>query len=538
MVQHRPKVSPLLLLGILLIFFLVYFFIYNWPNLRKSFASVSVNIPVKQAVVYVAPKFGTSGGLLTASDIASKMQLVIYARNQMNGNLSGYLSAGYKGDALIYLLEDEIYGPSGLSSIASQSYLCTSAQKQVNVNSNNATMDTGDFCEIHDAIISHTALPDYPDIFPTENWFLHKSDGSRYVKSSGSSTIYRPNPGDANWREYFSRRALRELVNSDPNHPAVAGSMGLFIDNVDLSWTKVLSDGGAPKEYSSSNAYTNATVGFVSYVHSKLHSGVHNFPVWGNMISDPNTGTSWNIYSPSLEGGMAESFGLSYGGGPHSLQSTINELAQAESWISSGKDFLAVIQGNSSQAYNKYTLGLVLLVTDGVHASYKYANNSGSYGEYYEFPELNLALGAPLEAKRKMSDIPLVYARNFRCGSISVDLTNHTASFSTASCSGATNPPTPTLTLPPTPTHTPTPTTSHTPTPSPASTHTPTPLPTASSLIKVGDVNGDGLVNIVDIGIMIDNYGSSHPANPKADINKDNIVNIVDIGIVIDNYGK
>jgi hypothetical protein len=62
----------------------------------------------------------------------------------------------------------------------------------------------------------------------------------------------------------------------------------------------------------------------------------------------------------------------------------------------------------------------------------------------------------------------------------------------------------------------------------------PTPTPGA----KTGDINSDGRVDIVDIGIIIDNYGKSPIPNPKADVNKDGRVDIVDIGIVIDSYGK
>jgi hypothetical protein len=50
-----------------------------------------------------------------------------------------------------------------------------------------------------------------------------------------------------------------------------------------------------------------------------------------------------------------------------------------------------------------------------------------------------------------------------------------------------------------------------------------------------GDVSNDGKVDIIDIGVIIDNYGST---NAVADVNGDGIVNIVDIGILIDNYGK
>jgi lysophospholipase L1-like esterase len=55
---------------------------------------------------------------------------------------------------------------------------------------------------------------------------------------------------------------------------------------------------------------------------------------------------------------------------------------------------------------------------------------------------------------------------------------------------------------------------------------------------KVGDVNTDNKVDIIDIGIIIDNYARSPISNSKADINSDGRVDIVDIGIAIDNYGK
>ncbi len=58
---------------------------------------------------------------------------------------------------------------------------------------------------------------------------------------------------------------------------------------------------------------------------------------------------------------------------------------------------------------------------------------------------------------------------------------------------------------------------------------------TAAAL--TGDVNSDGRVDIIDIGIIIDNYGKSPIPNPKADVNSDGSVNIIDIGIAIDNYG-
>ncbi len=65
---------------------------------------------------------------------------------------------------------------------------------------------------------------------------------------------------------------------------------------------------------------------------------------------------------------------------------------------------------------------------------------------------------------------------------------------------------------------------------------TTSPSPTPTSNPVPGDVNSDGIVNIVDIGIIIDNYRLDPPQNPEADLNHDGIINIIDIGIVVDNY--
>lgn len=55
-------------------------------------------------------------------------------------------------------------------------------------------------------------------------------------------------------------------------------------------------------------------------------------------------------------------------------------------------------------------------------------------------------------------------------------------------------------------------------------------------ILKVGDVNGDNKVNLIDIGIVVDNYDSTDPTNPRADVDNNGKVNLIDIGLIIDNY--
>jgi hypothetical protein len=77
------------------------------------------------------------------------------------------------------------------------------------------------------------------------------------------------------------------------------------------------------------------------------------------------------------------------------------------------------------------------------------------------------------------------------------------------------------------------PTTSPTtpPTNSPTTVATATGNPNSSV-----DVNEDGSVNMLDIGIIVENYQLTTLLNPRADVNGDGSVNIVDIGIVVENY--
>jgi hypothetical protein len=69
-------------------------------------------------------------------------------------------------------------------------------------------------------------------------------------------------------------------------------------------------------------------------------------------------------------------------------------------------------------------------------------------------------------------------------------------------------------------------------------TPTPTIVPTAPPQGRIGDINGDGAVNIVDVGLLIDVYGLQSTSNPSADLNHDGVINIIDVGIIIDYYGS
>ncbi|MCI0629215.1 MAG: dockerin type I domain-containing protein [Phycisphaerales bacterium] len=52
----------------------------------------------------------------------------------------------------------------------------------------------------------------------------------------------------------------------------------------------------------------------------------------------------------------------------------------------------------------------------------------------------------------------------------------------------------------------------------------------------VGDINGDGAVNIVDLLALIGSWGSC-PPKCAADLNADGIVNVADLLMLIGNWG-
>jgi hypothetical protein len=52
-----------------------------------------------------------------------------------------------------------------------------------------------------------------------------------------------------------------------------------------------------------------------------------------------------------------------------------------------------------------------------------------------------------------------------------------------------------------------------------------------------GDLNGDGVVNVIDLGILNSNWGKSG-SNLSGDINGEGVVNVQDLGILLSNWGK
>jgi hypothetical protein len=50
-----------------------------------------------------------------------------------------------------------------------------------------------------------------------------------------------------------------------------------------------------------------------------------------------------------------------------------------------------------------------------------------------------------------------------------------------------------------------------------------------------GDLNGDGKVEVMDLGILLSAWGRTD--KPPADLNQDGIVDVVDLGILLSHWG-
>ena len=61
---------------------------------------------------------------------------------------------------------------------------------------------------------------------------------------------------------------------------------------------------------------------------------------------------------------------------------------------------------------------------------------------------------------------------------------------------------------------------------------------TAKGVESSGDVNQDGIVNVLDIILVAQNLGQKQPSHPRVDVNKDGQVNILDLVLVAENLGE
>lgn len=456
--NQKGLAAPLLIL-LSSLAIIVFLFITNTFNFKDrlfntlfpkppSHAATVVK-PVQLTAMYQGQRYPT-GVALTGVETAQKMGNIISLSDEtVWGDAKG---AGFNGQFMYYVLIDQTEGPPGLDTLSAKTKTCTALGKDGYVSQTSNSVTTyfhGEFCQIHDSIVNKTPFDhdldsSTPAVVATENWFIHDSLGVRNTfTQDGSRIYYSINPGNQNLREYFIARLLRDLnfnvgdKISEQNWTARIKATGIYLDNLGLGWVNFRNNSNNredPAEFASSAAFADAVFAFVQQIHAKLHdtSRGYNYPVWGNMLAGPDSGSDWDRYIPYLQGGLKEDFVLNWGAGPYSTTMIQNQMNQAEKWINSGKTYIAVAEAANSTLSRDYKLSLatLLLVTDGVNGSYKLRNNDTGYRTFYDYPEQNYPLGAPKAAKFQKSASPLVLRRDFVCGFAEVDLTNKTGTIS------------------------------------------------------------------------------------------------------------
>ena len=53
----------------------------------------------------------------------------------------------------------------------------------------------------------------------------------------------------------------------------------------------------------------------------------------------------------------------------------------------------------------------------------------------------------------------------------------------------------------------------------------------------IGDINGDGHTNTIDLGVLLSNFGASVTPNTGGDLNGDGVVNSLDLGLLLSHFG-
>jgi len=61
--------------------------------------------------------------------------------------------------------------------------------------------------------------------------------------------------------------------------------------------------------------------------------------------------------------------------------------------------------------------------------------------------------------------------------------------------------------------------------------------PMGEPQVCLGDINGDGVVDTADLGLLISVFGEAPPFLPEADLNDDGVADTADLGLLIGNFG-
>lgn len=350
-------------------------------------------VDVAQAFFYKPPRDTT-----TPQQIAERADLVILTRRDERYR-EQLRAAGYDGLVLQYVLANEVNGPPGLLDSSAP------CDEEFVPWSNQVAYDPGDFCRY---------------IHPNEDWFLHNQAGERLYGQQGDNNerwFYFFNPASRGWQDFMISRLKRFLEGDSVAEPL--GYDGIFLDNVALRAAKIQqylpNSDGSVQEFATDEAYRAAWVQFLQRLSTELRP---QWPIWANMIDDPQDAAIWEDYLPFLDGVMNESFATGWPwSDPHSVTEWEASLARAEQALALERGFIAQSQGSDANL-QPFALASYLLIADGQRTYFRYSQRS-DYSNWYQFENYALELGIPQGPRQRQPDG--TWRRDFARGMVLVD---------------------------------------------------------------------------------------------------------------------
>lgn len=322
--------------------------------------------------------------------------------------------SGYDGLILQYLNASQVNGPGPYSDASA------ACDAEFSPLRNGIVRDTGAFCR---------------ELHPNEEWFLHNGAGQRlYTIIGDSGVLYHMDPGNREWRAFASIAIANEVVG-----PESHGYDGAFLDNVELSLTRLLEQAensdGVVREYADDDVYRDAWSIYLRHVRARVGDDV---PVWANLVSDPNSGTTWASYLPHLDGVMSPAFATGYD--PLTVTKWENNLNEAAAALEGGDGLIAVGLGmKDDEQLQSFALASYLLITDGDDAYFRFMFDESPEAlvSLWDYPNYDLKLGQALGQRTKSGE---VWRREFQCGYVEVNPKNRTGSIVQTACNNRTAP--------------------------------------------------------------------------------------------------
>ena len=270
---------------------------------------------------------------------------------------------------------------------------CTSSTRN-----NQAAYKAGDFCDISQ---------NHPD------WFLLDTNGQRIRMESGSD-VYRMDPGNAEWRNFFLTRVLEWQSRT--------GWSGLFLDCLESSLGELERMGQVPAKYPDDASYRAAITGFLQFLRAN-----YSRPILANITIGLDEAT-WSSYMQYLDGAMQERWAVDWDENTYVKESKWEaDLARAEKFQGQGKYMILVAPGNKADTNRQnFAFASYLLISNG-KAAFRYSN-SDVYREVWMYNNYQIDLGTPLGPRYKSGNL---WKRDFTKGVVTVDPVNHTATIST-----------------------------------------------------------------------------------------------------------